>query len=134
MTSSSRPGGITALGIFFAFGATMAFLAAMMLLFPGTILDPLWKLNPHARAGFAVMGVWAVLLMTVVSTACATTAFGLLRCTRWGYLMALIVLSVNLLGDTANAVIARDWRTLIGVPIGGAMIIYLLKNKRIFLG
>ena len=39
---------------------------------------------------------------------------------------AIAILGINILGDTVNAVVAHDWRTLIGLPIGGAMIIYLL--------
>jgi hypothetical protein len=120
------------LSVFFAFGAAMALLAATMLLFPGSILEPIWRLNPQAREALSHMGWWAVLLMAVVGAACATAALGLLRCKRWGYSMALAILSVNLLGDAANALIAHDWRTLIGLPIGGAMIFYLLKKRRVF--
>jgi hypothetical protein len=132
MTCSNRSAGVTALSVFFAFGAAMALLAATMLLFPGSILEPIWRLNPQAREALSHMGWWAVLLMAVVGAACATAALGLLRCKRWGYSMALAILSVNLLGDAANALIAHDWRTLIGLPIGGAMIFYLLKKRRVF--
>ena len=78
------------------------------------------------------MGLWGVLLMAVVCVACGMTALGLRRCKRWGYRMALSILTINLAGDTANAVIAHDWRTLIGLPIGGAMIVYLLTKKSAF--
>ncbi|HMA41058.1 MAG TPA: hypothetical protein VKP10_13365 [Gemmatimonadales bacterium] len=40
--------------------------------------------------------------------------------------MALTLLVVNVIGDTANAVIRGDWRTLFGLPIGGALIVYLV--------
>ena len=110
----------------------MSSLAALMLLFPGSVLEPLWRLNPHAKDGFAQIGLWAVFMMTVVCGACATAAMGLWRCQRWGYSTALAVLSINLLGDTINALMTGDWHTLIGLPIGGAMIIYLLKNRSIF--
>jgi hypothetical protein len=65
------------------------------------------------------MGVWAVLQMGVVSVACGSAALGLLRRERRGYWAALTILSIDLTGDIANAVIAHDWRTLIGLPIGG---------------
>ncbi|MGB8768542.1 MAG: hypothetical protein WCC92_02935, partial [Candidatus Korobacteraceae bacterium] len=39
---------------------------------------------------------------------------------------------INLAGDTTNAVIAHDWRTLIGLPIGGAMVVYLLTKRSAF--
>ncbi len=65
MTYPSRPPGITALCFFFLFGTVMSGLAAVMLLFPGSVLEPLWRLNPRARKGFAAMGLWAVLPMAV---------------------------------------------------------------------
>ena len=132
MTQPSRPPGITALSFFFLFGTVMSGLAAVTLLFPGSVLEPLWRLNPRARDGFAAIGSWAVLLMVLVCMACGMAALGLQRCKRWGYWMALFILTINLAGDTANAVIAHDWRTLMGLPIGGAMIVYLLTKRSMF--
>ena len=132
MTQPSRPPGITALSFFFLFGTVMSGLAAVTLLFPGSVLEPLWRLNPRARDGFAAIGSWAVLLMVLVCMACGMAALGLQRCKRWGYWMALFILTINLAGDTANAVIAHDWRTLMGLPIGGAMIVYLLTKRSAF--
>jgi hypothetical protein len=37
---------------------------------------------------------------------------------------------VNLVGDTFNAVFRGDLRTLIGLPIGGLMIWYLISERR----
>ena len=48
---------------------------------------------------------------------------------RWGYWLAVGVLGTNLLGDLANGVLRHDWRTLIGVPIAGAMLIYLARRQ-----
>ena len=135
MNSQKRPLGITAIAGFFCFGACMSGLAAVMLLFPGGPLDVLWRINPRGHEGFAVMGGWAVLLMVLVCAACIAAAAGLWRCKRWGLFVAIAILSVNLLGDTINAFVLRDWRTLIGLPIGGAMILYLLlclqRQKRV---
>ena len=130
---ANRPVGIAGLSLFFLFGATMSALAVVMLLVPGSAIEPLWQLNPRAREGFANMGIWAILLMAVVSAACATAALGLWRCRVWGYWTALLILSINLIGDTANALVTRDWRTLIGLPIGSAMLVYLMAKRRVFL-
>jgi hypothetical protein len=126
------PPGITALSFFFMFGTVMSGLSAVMLLMPGSVFAPLWRLNTHARDAFAAMGLWSVLLMALVCVACGMAALGLRRCKRWGYWMALSILTINLAGDTANAVIAHDWRTLIGLPVGGAMIVYLLTKRSAF--
>jgi hypothetical protein len=47
----------------------------------------------------------------------------------WGRILAVIILAVNLIGDSINAFVRHDLRTLIGIPIGGAMIFYLLKVR-----
>ncbi len=54
---------------------------------------------------------------------------GLWRGRRWGYRLAVGVLSVNLIGDVTNALVRGDRRTLIGLPIGGAMLAYLLTRR-----
>jgi hypothetical protein len=128
----NRPRVVTALSLFFVFGTLMSGLAGMMLMFPGGVLEPLWRLNTRSHQGLAAMGAWAVILMAMVCGACATAALGLLKCARWGYLTALVILSINLVGDTLNAWIAHDWRTLIGLPIGGAMIAYLVMKRSVF--
>src|SRR5437016_1262715 len=56
-----RPIGITALSLFFLFGAGASFVSFISLLFPGSFLEPIWRLNPRARAGLGGMGVWAVI-------------------------------------------------------------------------
>jgi hypothetical protein len=132
MTVSKRSAGITALSLFFIFGASMSGLAALMLLFPGSVLEPLWRINPRAHEGLTAMGSWALLLMTGVCLGCASAALGLWRCTRWGFWTALTILCVNLAGDTVNALMARDWHTLIGLPIGGFMLAYLLRHQHVF--
>lgn len=126
--------GVRAIALFFVFGMVMSGLAAFMLLYPGSFLEPLWRLNPRAQVGFSDMGRWAVVLMLVISAACATAAIGLWRGKAFGYRTAVLILTINLLGDLLNAFVAHDWRTLIGLPVGGAMIAYLLSRRAEFTG
>ncbi len=120
------------MSLFFIFGAVMSGLTVVMLLFPGSPLEPLWRINPRAHQGFATLGTWAVLLMGAVGIACATAAIGLWRLKRWGLRTAFAILTLNLVGDTANAILAHDRRTLIGLPVAAAMIVYLLARRRVF--
>ena len=121
--------GVLALGVFFAFGAVMSLLSAIALLVPGSPLEPMWRLNPDARQGLAAMGAWGILLMAVVSMACAAAAVGLWVRAGWGRRLALGVLLVNLAGDLLGALIRHDSRMLLGLPIGGALIAYLLSAR-----
>lgn len=52
----ARPAGITALTIFFLFGAAASLISTVSLLFPDSFLEPVWRLNPRARAAFSGMG------------------------------------------------------------------------------
>jgi hypothetical protein len=128
-SAAARPLGVTLLSAFFLFGTSMALLSLVALSFPGTFLDAGWRLNPEARVGFQSMGDWSRLLMAAAALACFVAAIGLLRLAAWGRWMAVVILIANLLGDTLAAAIRHDPRTLIGIPIGGAMIFYLLSDR-----
>jgi predicted membrane protein DUF2127 len=111
---------------FFAFGATMCTLTISLLLFPGSVLDSLWRFNPDARRAFESSGYWSVVLMLTVGTACLSAAIGLWRVRPWGIWLAVIILSINILSDLTNVFVRHDYRALVGVPVGGAMIFFLL--------
>jgi hypothetical protein len=70
------PIGIKSLAIFFAFGACMCALTIGLLLFPGSALDSLWRLNPEAYAAFQRIGGLSILLVGIVGVACALAAIG----------------------------------------------------------
>jgi hypothetical protein len=123
------PIGIKVLVAFFVFGATACAVTIAMFLAPAGRLDFLWRLNPEAQVGFQRIGTaFSVLLMLGVGLACACAAVGLARQKSWARRLAIGILAVNLIGDCVNFVVRHDPRTLIGLPIGGAMIIYLWKT------
>ena len=71
--------------------------------------------------------------MAMVGAACGLAAVGLAKNAEWGRRLAIGVLTVNLIGDSLNAVLRHDPRTLIGLPIGGLMIWYLISRRGDFL-
>jgi len=129
MGAHRRSPGVTAMAGFFAFGASMAALSCIALLFPSHTIDRLWRLNPQAHAAFLAMGSWAIALLALLALACALTTVGLWKRARWGLHLAVLILCVNLIGDVGNALIRGDLRTLIGLPIGGLFIAYLLSRR-----
>jgi hypothetical protein len=124
-----RPVGLLLLSAFFVFGALMASLAFLGLVFPEGPLEPMWRLNRHAQVALLALRWWGVLLMLGVAAACALAALGLWTRARWGHRLAVAILAVNLLGDLLSAVALGDLRTLIGVPIAGAIIMYLVSPR-----
>jgi hypothetical protein len=125
-----RSVGTTLLVIFFAAGALICLVTMLALAFPGGLLEPIWRLKPEARVEFQKMGSASVVLMAVVGGACGLAPFGLSRNAEWGRRLAIGVLAVNPVGDSLNALLRHDAKTLMGLPIGGLMILYLLKKQR----
>jgi hypothetical protein len=107
----------------------MSGLAFILLMFPGIPLDVAWRLNPGAHIAWSALGWRALLLMSATSLACATAALGLWRCRRWGLWTAVAILVINLIGDAGNALLLGDKRALIGLPIGGLLMWYLLSQQ-----
>lgn len=108
----------------------MCILTVFLVCCPGSALDSLWRLNPEAHRAFQSIGKPAILLMCMVGTACGFAAVGLWRGSRWAERLAILILAFNIAGDVFNAVVRHDYRALIGLPIGGAMILYLIRSAR----
>lgn len=126
-----RPVGIILLVIFFAAGALICLLVVLARAFPGSLLDSIWRLKPQARREFEEIGIVAsIALMLVVGLACGFASVGLARNREWGRRLAIAILVINLIGDSLNAILRHDPKTLIGLPIGGVMIWYLVKRER----
>ena len=123
--------GTTLLVIFFASGALICLLVVLALAFPGGSLESIWRFKPEAPVQFQEIGRGvSIVLMAAVGVACGLSAIGLARNARWGHRLAIAVLVVNLIGDSLNALLRHDPKTLIGLPIGGLMIWYLVRVKR----
>jgi hypothetical protein len=117
--------------IFFGAGALFCLVTILALAFPGTFLESIWRLKSEARVQFFQIGrATSIALMFAVGIACALSAIGLARNVEWGRWLAIGVLAVNLIGDSLNALFRHDPKTLIGLPIGGFMIWYLVKRNR----
>ena len=127
--SKNRPWGVTALSVFFMFGALTSFTASVSLLFPNSFLKPIWRLNPRAQVAFESIGWWAIALLLAVCVACLAAAIGLWRGARWGHRVAVTMIAINLIGDIANTVLGTEPRAIIGVPIAGAILWYMLSER-----
>lgn len=128
METVKRPRGITALSIFFLAGALISFSAGASLLFPGSFIQQMWRLNPRGYEGLVRIGLWGVVLLFTASISCAAAAVGLWRRARWGHVIAVTLVAINLLSDIANAIVGAEPRAIVGVPIAFALLLYLLSK------
>ena len=125
----NRPAGIAALTMFSFVAAVIAGVAAVWLAFPGSPLEPMWRLNPRGHDALAPIHGWAALLLAVVSCACGITGIGLWLARRWGYALAVAGLSIHLVGDILNVVLGIEPRAVIGIPIVAAILFYLSRPR-----
>jgi hypothetical protein len=126
--SQKRPFGISALSIFFLSGSLISFTAGFSLLRPGNFLEPMWWVNPRGHDGLVRLGLWGVALLFAASISCAAAAIGLWRRAGWGHVIAVILITINLISDIVNAVTGTEPRAAVGVPIAFALLLYLLSK------
>ncbi len=117
------------MGIFLFFGASMASLAAATLLWRGTALDRLWTLNPTAYKQLAPLGRIVGIFFLLLGAALITAGIGWFRRRLWGWRLAVVIISTQVLGDVVNC--ARgDWlHGGTGLIIAGALLLFLLQPR-----
>lgn len=121
--------GFKAVGVFLFFGATMASYAALTLAFPGTVLDRAWALNPEAHQQLATMGRVLALPFLLLALLLFIAGWGWFHRRRWAWILAVCIVSVNLLGDAANAIRGEWLKGMVGVVIAGLLLAYMAKQE-----
>ena len=121
------PRGITAVGVFLFFGATMASIAGTTLTWPGTFLDRLWVLNPTAHKPLATFAKPAGILFLLLAVVLAMAGTGWFKHRLWGWRLAVAVIAIQVLGDLVNFFRGDYLRGGVGFSIATALLFYLLR-------
>src|SRR5690242_21226482 len=100
----------------------MAAYAAITLAWPGTPLDALWALNKEGHQGLVWLGKTAAILFVALSIMMAFAALGWFRRRKWGWVVGVAIISVNIAGDLFQVVVMHVWKGLVGVVIAGALL------------
>lgn len=123
------PRGVTAIGIFFLFGAVMASLAGMTLVWPGTAFDRMWAFNPRAFRELAPVGKTVGILFLLLGVTLSATSVGWFKRRLWGWRIAVIIIATQVLGGLIHVFLGRVVEGGVGVAIAGALLLYLLRVK-----
>ena len=121
--------GFTALGVFLFFGALMAALAGVTLLFPGTLLDSIWRLNLRALAELAPLGKRIGLPFLVLSLLLAASGYGWFRRALWGWRLAVAIVAIQVVANIVNFCLGRMLEGSTGLLLSTALLLYLLRAR-----
>ena len=128
MKRSNRSFGLTAMAIFLFFGATVATLAGITLLFPGSFLDPMWRLNPEAGEQLRHLGRGIGIAFLGLGAAMIAAAIGWIKRRFWGWALAVVIIASQVLGDFVNALRGEWLKGAVGAAIAVALLVYLLRS------
>jgi uncharacterized membrane protein (DUF2068 family) len=124
---NARPTGFVPIGAFFFFGAVMASYAAFTLLHPGTVLDRGWQLNPVAHVQLLSMGRIMGAPFILLALALLSAGIGWFRRRYWGWMLGVIVISINLIGDLSQLFAGHGLKGMVGVTVAGLLLVYLFR-------
>ena len=115
------------MAVFLVFGAVMATLAGITLLFPGSSLEPIWRLNPEALEQLRQLGRGIGVAFLGLGAAMVAAAIGWIKRCFWGWALAVIIIASQVLGDLVNALRGEFLKGVVGVVIAGALLAYLIR-------
>jgi len=117
------------MGAFLYFGAAMASLAGVTLVWHGTLLDRVWTLNPRAYNQLSPLGKTAGTAFLLLAATLAIAGIGWLRRRFWGWALAVIIIATEVLGSVVNAGRGDFLRGGIGFFLSGALLYILLRRE-----
>jgi len=117
------------MGGFLFFGAAMASLAGTTLIWRGTFLDGVWRLNAIAYRQLTPYGRPAGILFFVLGLTLASAGVGWFLRRLWGWRLAVGIIAAQVAGDLVNAFLGQFVRGAVGAAIAGALLVYLLRPQ-----
>src|SRR5689334_20938706 len=126
------PRALLIIGVFLIFATTMATLAGVTLIHPGTPLDRAWSLNPDAYRLMSPLAPAIGIAFLFLAASLATAALGWFRRAWWGWLMTVAILLTQLLGDTFNLLRGDYLRGAIGILLACALLACVIHLRPLF--
>src|ERR1700752_3008845 len=105
------------MAIFLFFGATVATLAGITLLFPGSFLDPMWRFNPEAGEQLRQLGPGIGIAFLGLGARTIASGVGWIKRRFWGWALAVLIITSQVLGDFVNALRGEWLKGAVGAAI-----------------
>lgn len=107
----------------------MASLAGETLVWRGTLLDRIWRLNPRAYAELLPLGRVPGILFLLLAVALALAGVGWLQRKVWGWWMAVAMIAAQVVGGMVHLLMDRIAEGAVGVGVAGFLLVYLLRPR-----
>ena len=117
------------MGAFLFFGAAMAGLAGFTLTWRGTVLDRIWLLNASAFKRLAPLGGFVGIPFLLLALVLAIVGRGWFLRRRWGWVLAVAIITAQIAGDLVNAAMGDLVRGGAGLLIAGGLLFCLLRPR-----
>lgn len=125
MPDASHRKGAIVFGMFLFFGAAMASLAGMTLLWPGTVLDRAWSLNPEAHTQLTALGRGIGVPFLLLACALALAGLGWFRQRLWAWRLAVVIIATQVVGGLIHVVSGRLLEGFVALIISAGLLVYL---------
>lgn len=119
--------GIIAVGLFLFFGAAMASFAGLTLLWPGTILDRAWSLNPDAYTQLSALGRIIGVPFLFLAGALAVAGVGWFNQRRWAWWLTVIIIATQVVGGFAHLLTRHFLEGSVALLVSSALLVYLTR-------
>ncbi len=128
--TEGRPATVTVVAVFLFLAAAVAVVTGFSLLFPSPFWNRLWDLNRPAYEAFVKLKTVSGALLAALGVGSGFAGAGLLRRRRSAWWFAVVLFTINGLGDLVALFFTRDLiRGASGVLIAGAFLFCLTRPQ-----
>ena len=125
--STPTPRFLTAIGILLVFETGMALLFGVAAIWPSALIELSRKLSPPAQIRLTPIGTPAGIFLFVLALVRGLSAVGWFLRRRWGWLLTMVVIAIQILRSIGNAASGDLAQGLFGATVAAALLFYLLQ-------
>jgi hypothetical protein len=115
------------LDVFFAVATGITAVTGISLLLPGSFLDAMWRIKPEEHMQLLSAGVPVSVGFFGLSAIMAITSIGAFLRQRWAWRLAIIVFTINGLGDAIRAALGAAVEGVVGVSAVALILFWLTR-------
>lgn len=114
--------------IFLFLATIVALITGESLLFPNTLLDNLWKINPEGAALFHSIGRASGLFLLALGVGTFFATLGLLRGQPWAWWFGVFLFAIDACGNIVSYFLTHDaLRSISGAIISATFLFFLCR-------